>query len=79
MTRRYNYVRYNSGELLGKSQFCRYEVRLKSWIRWFVSCSYCFCYCDHENQFSDRFFSLRESVSNIAQNKYAILNKHDKT
>ncbi|XP_055324712.1 uncharacterized protein LOC129579091 isoform X2 [Sitodiplosis mosellana] len=69
MTRRYNYIRYNSGMVIGQPQFCRYEVKLKSWIRWFVSCSYCFCYCDHENQFSDRFFSLREATSKIAENK----------
>lgn len=36
MTRRYNYIRYNSGMVYGQPQFCRYEVKLKSWIRWFV-------------------------------------------
>ncbi|XP_031621010.1 uncharacterized protein LOC116339329 [Contarinia nasturtii] len=69
MTRRYNYIRYNSGLMLGQPQHCQNEVKAKSWIRWFVSCSYCFCYCDHENQYSDRFFSLREAVSDIERNK----------
>lgn len=68
--RRYNYIRYSSGLTLGKPQYCGFEVKLKSWIRWFVSCSYCFCYCDHEGPLSDRYFSLRETVSNIAENKY---------
>lgn len=79
MTRRYNYIRYNSGMLIGQPQFCRYEVKLKSWIRWFVSCSYCFCYCDHENQFSDRFFSLLEAKSNIEENKYEVSIKQSNT
>lgn len=70
-TRRYDYIRYDSGMVFGQPSYCQYEIKLKSWIRWFVSCSYCFCYCDHnDNQLSDRAFSLREAVSTVAENKY---------
>lgn len=42
-----------------------------SWIRWFVRCSNCICLCDDMNsKRTERYFSLREVVSNIADNKY---------
>lgn len=71
LSRRYHYIRYSSGLLLGRGQFCPEEVTLNSWGRWFVECSVCFCYCDNEGPFSDRYFSLREALSSISLNKYA--------
>lgn len=71
LSRRYHYIRYSSGLLLGRGQFCPEEVELKSWTRWFVACSACFCYCDNEGPFSDRYISLREALSDISLNKYA--------
>lgn len=44
----------------------------QSWIRWFVQCSNCMCLCDDiKSKRSERYFSLRAVVSNIADNKYA--------
>lgn len=37
-------------------------------MRWFVKCSNCFCLCDDITD-SDRYFSLREVVSNIEKNQ----------
>lgn len=71
-SRRYNYVQYSSGLTLGREKFCPEQVKVKSWMRWFVSCDFCFCYCDYdgndENK-SDRFFSLREVTSDINKNR----------
>lgn len=37
-------------------------------MRWFVKCSNCFCLCDDVTN-SDRYFSLREVVSDIEKNR----------
>lgn len=43
---------------------------MDSWWRYlFWHCSYCFCVCDEQGYGSDRYFSLREEVSDIAENK----------
>lgn len=76
LSRRYNYIRYSSGLLLGRSTFCPEEVQLKSWTRWFVQCSICFCYCDNDGPFSDRYISLREALSDISLNKYRTKKKN---
>lgn len=70
--RRYNYVQYSSGLTLGRKTFCPERVKVKSWLRWFVSCDFCFCYCDYDGadeDKSDRYFSLREATSDIEKNK----------
>lgn len=46
-------------------------MKVKSWIRWFVKCSNCFCLCDDITD-SDRYVSLKEVVSNIYENKYGL-------
>ncbi|XP_034482379.1 uncharacterized protein LOC117787867 [Drosophila innubila] len=39
------------------------------WSRWiFWRCNYCFCLCDEEGPHSDRFFNLRDTISNYNNN-----------
>lgn len=42
-----------------------------SWTRWFVKCSNCLCICDKEakNESFNRYFSLRDVVSDTDDNK----------
>lgn len=47
--------------------------QVKSWRRWFVKCSSCYCLCDEATD-SERHFSLHEVVSDIEQNKYVDAN-----
>ena len=69
--RRYEYIEYENGRLFGQKDTCkRGTTKVDSWWRWlFWHCSYCFCYCDDNNVNSDRYFSLREVVSDVANNK----------
>ncbi|XP_060813248.1 uncharacterized protein LOC132905692 isoform X2 [Bombus pascuorum] len=69
--RRYEYIEYENGRLFGQKNTCKRETtKVDSWWRWlFWHCSYCFCYCDDNNVNSDRYFSLREVVSDVANNK----------
>lgn len=54
-----------------------YRAQAQSWIRWFVQCSNCLCLCDDiKSKRSERYFSLRAVVSNIADNKYAYNDNH---
>ncbi|XP_040174781.1 uncharacterized protein LOC120906811 isoform X2 [Anopheles arabiensis] len=70
-TRRYEYIEYENGEMRGRKQSCpRGSTKVDSWWRWlFWHCSYCFCYCDDAGRHSDRYVSLRESVSDMEQNR----------
>ncbi|XP_017880889.1 uncharacterized protein LOC108625401 isoform X3 [Ceratina calcarata] len=69
--RRYEYIEYESGRLMGQKGTCSKPItKVDSWWRWlFWHCSYCFCYCDDSNINSDRYFSLRKVVSDVANNK----------
>uniref|UniRef100_A0A182MT46 Uncharacterized protein n=1 Tax=Anopheles culicifacies TaxID=139723 RepID=A0A182MT46_9DIPT len=69
--RRYEYIEYENGEIRGRKQHCpRGTSKVDSWWRWlFWHCSYCFCLCDDAGRHSDRYVSLRESVSDITQNR----------
>lgn len=67
--RRIDFIKLDSGEMLGDEKFCPEKVHLKSWYYWLSTCSYCFCYCDAPGPTSDRHFSLREVVSNITENR----------
>uniref|UniRef100_A0A182KDM9 Secreted protein n=1 Tax=Anopheles christyi TaxID=43041 RepID=A0A182KDM9_9DIPT len=69
--RRYEYIEYENGEVRGRKQHCpRGTTKVDSWWRWvFWHCSYCFCYCDDAGRHSDRYVSLRESVSDVQQNR----------
>ncbi|CAL7947527.1 unnamed protein product [Xylocopa violacea] len=69
--RRYEYIEYENGQVFGQKGSCKNgKTKVDSWWRWlFWHCSYCFCYCDDNNMNSDRYFSLRKVVSDIANNK----------
>ncbi|TDG40589.1 hypothetical protein AWZ03_012986 [Drosophila navojoa] len=69
-TRRYEYIEYENGRVLGKRQRCvRGTTKVDSWWRYlFWHCSYCFCLCDEQGLKSDRFFNLRESVADVKNN-----------
>lgn len=70
-SRRYEYIEYENGKLLGKSQSCVLGTsKVDSWWRYlFWHCSYCFCLCDQQGKKSDRFFNLREYVTDVTNNK----------
>lgn len=70
--RRYNFLRLNNGTLDGHDVMCFKAERspLASWSSWLVNkCSNCFCFCDEPGDRSDRYFSLRNVVSDIYSNK----------
>ncbi|XP_076754957.1 chemokine-like protein orion isoform X1 [Xylocopa sonorina] len=69
--RRYEYIEYENGQVFGQKGSCKNgKTKVDSWWRWlFWHCSYCFCYCDDNNINSDRYFSLRKVVSDVANNK----------
>lgn len=74
--RRYNFLRLENGTLNGHDVMCfaAEKTELVSWNSWLVNtCSYCFCFCDEPGERSDRFFSLRDVVSDIYANKYDCL------
>uniref|UniRef100_A0AAR5PC47 Uncharacterized protein n=1 Tax=Dendroctonus ponderosae TaxID=77166 RepID=A0AAR5PC47_DENPD len=66
--RRYDYIQYEEGSLLGKDKTC-WRTPISSWWRWLVRCSYCLCLCDEQGPKSDRYISLRPVLSNIARNR----------
>lgn len=73
-SRRYNFLKLNNGTLDGHDVMCFEAERapLASWSSWLVNqCSNCFCFCDDATD-SDRYFSLRNVVSDIHSNKYEI-------
>ena len=69
--RRYEYIEYENGKVFGNKGTCRAgTTKVDSWWRWlFWHCSYCFCYCDDHSANSDRYFSLRKVMSDVANNK----------
>ncbi|XP_017481311.1 PREDICTED: uncharacterized protein LOC108370494 isoform X1 [Rhagoletis zephyria] len=70
-TRRYEYIEYENGRVLGQRSACvRGTTKVDSWWRYlFWHCSYCFCLCDEISIKSDRYFNLRETVSDVENNK----------
>lgn len=69
--RRYEYIEYENGMTLGQKKHCsRGSTKVDSWWRWlFWHCSYCFCLCDDAGKNSDRYINMRESVSDVMDNK----------
>lgn len=69
--RRYEYIEYENGMVLGQKKHCaRGSTKVDSWWRWlFWHCSYCFCLCDDAGKNSDRYINMRESVSDVMDNK----------
>lgn len=71
-TRRYHYVKQGDDQVYGggKDETCPTETQaVDSWKRWLFKCGNCFCLCD-DKEHSDRFFSLKDVVSNIAENRF---------
>ncbi|XP_062127118.1 uncharacterized protein LOC133839535 [Drosophila sulfurigaster albostrigata] len=70
-SRRYEYIQLNNGRVLGTKKYCRRDTtEAESWYRWFFwGCDYCFCLCDEPGPNSDRYFNLRETVSDVKANK----------
>ncbi|SPP78271.1 uncharacterized protein LOC117581120 isoform X1 [Drosophila guanche] len=70
-TRRYEYIEYENGRTLGQRANCvRGTTKVDSWWRYLLwHCSYCFCMCDEQGLKSDRFFNLREAVSDVKSNR----------
>ncbi|XP_032570062.1 uncharacterized protein LOC6615691 [Drosophila sechellia] len=66
--RRYEYISFKDD---GNSPDCESQVRKpSSWSSWiFWRCHYCFCLCDEPSTNSDRYFNLRDSLSDFKQNK----------
>ncbi|XP_062539632.1 uncharacterized protein LOC134207771 isoform X1 [Armigeres subalbatus] len=69
--RRYEYVQYENGMVFGQQKHCtRGTTKVDSWWRWlFWHCSYCFCVCDDAGSKSDRYINMRQSVSDVMNNK----------
>lgn len=67
-SRRYDYVKYESGRTLGRNSTC-WTKPINSWWRWLVHCSYCFCLCDEQGPKSDRYVNLRLVQADIQNNK----------
>ncbi|XP_046483075.1 uncharacterized protein orion isoform X2 [Neodiprion pinetum] len=69
--RRYNYIEYENGRVLGEKGTCSQgTTKVDSWWRWlFWHCSYCVCSCDQQDRDSDRFFNLRKVVADVESNK----------
>lgn len=72
--RRYEYIEYENGKVFGPKKTCSNPtMKVDSWWRWlFWHCSYCFCYCDDNRAKSDRYFSLRQVLSDVENNKVVI-------
>lgn len=68
--RRYEYVEFENGKVLGRKQGCsRGTTSVDSWWRWlFWHCSYCMCLCDDPGRNSDRYFNMRPATSDIKNN-----------
>ncbi|CAL4162549.1 unnamed protein product [Meganyctiphanes norvegica] len=68
--KRYDYILYENNVRLGPQGSCKGDqIKVDSWWRWFVHCSYCFCMCDDGNSTTtDRFVSLMPVLSDTKKN-----------
>uniref|UniRef100_A0A6P4EGJ5 Uncharacterized protein LOC108039809 n=1 Tax=Drosophila rhopaloa TaxID=1041015 RepID=A0A6P4EGJ5_DRORH len=69
--RRYEFIQYESGRVLGNGGSCHtWLCDAKSWRRWiFMQCSYCLCLCDDQGDNSDRYFNLRPVIAEVEKNR----------
>ena len=68
--RRYDWVEYEDGTLLGRKGECVNKIKVDSWWRWvFFHCSYCLCKRDEVSSESDRFFSLEPALADLSDNR----------
>lgn len=65
--RRYEFISYDNGD----RRECRGGFKQAKSFSYhgFWRCDYCFCLCDEPAALSDRFFSLRQTISDFQQNK----------
>ncbi|XP_065556125.1 uncharacterized protein LOC136024620 isoform X1 [Artemia franciscana] len=65
--RRYDWIEYKSGRLIGQKTECRTgnTKRADSWWRFLYHCSNCICLCDQPGPRSDRYVSLRPAVADV--------------
>jgi len=67
--RRYDWVEYEDGTLLGSKGQCINKIKVDSWWRYvFWHCSYCLCKCDEPSEESDRYWSLLPAQADSANN-----------
>ena len=67
--RRYDWIEYEDGRVLGTKDQCVNKIKVDSWWRWvFYHCSYCLCKCDAPGSGSDRYWSLKEATANVQKN-----------
>ena len=67
--RRYDWVEYEDGTLLGNKGTCKNKVKVDSWWRYvFWHCSYCLCKCEEIGDHSARYWSLVPAVSDTDNN-----------
>jgi len=67
--RRYDWVEYEDGTLLGNKGTCVNKIKVDSWWRWvFWHCSYCLCKCEEISDDSDRYWSLVPAEADTANN-----------
>lgn len=68
--RRYDWIEYEDGTRLGNKNQCINKIKVDSWWRWlFWHCSYCLCKCDEPGPSSDRYWSLKQTLSTVGQSK----------
>jgi len=68
--RRYDWVEYENGVILGEKSTCINKIKVDSWWRWlFWHCSYCLCKCDEVTEDSHRFWSLLPALSDTENDK----------
>lgn len=68
--RRYDWVEYENGIVLGDKGTCKNKIKVDSWWRYiFYHCSYCYCKCDEVTEDSHRFWSLRPATADTDKNK----------
>lgn len=71
--RRYDIINFDDGRVLGndgQSKACAGSTQhLESWSSLlFWRCNYCFCLCDEPGPLSDRYFNLRDTLSDYQNN-----------
>ncbi|XP_077283676.1 uncharacterized protein LOC143909525 [Arctopsyche grandis] len=72
--RRYEWIEFTDSKVYGRKKRCsKSTTQVSSWTRWlFWHCSYCMCACDQSGPDSDRYFSLKEELADVASNKVVV-------
>ncbi|KAH8310737.1 hypothetical protein KR044_002815 [Drosophila immigrans] len=68
--RRYEFIQYGDGSRVGPHKECELDFYNRgSSSKIFSKCNYRFCLCDEQGPKSDRYFNLRDIVSDLWANK----------